>query len=94
MTVGTMNHSVRRLCSYHGMENHAMKAVHEALAKIQEIDIRSNPKSVLAAIIYSITQLPDEKKPLEGLILLLFFFFGKFLRILLFLDFLFFYVSC
>jgi hypothetical protein len=75
------------------MENHAMKAVHEALAKIQEIDIRSNPKSVLAAIIYSITQLPDEKKPLEGLILLL-FFFGKFLRILLFLDFLFFYVSC
>jgi hypothetical protein len=76
------------------MENHAMKAVHEALAKIQEIDIRSNPKSVLAAIIYSITQLPDEKKPLEGLILLLCFFFGKFLRIQLFLDFLFFYVSC
>jgi hypothetical protein len=75
------------------MENHAMKAVHEALAKIQEIDIRSNPKSVLAAIIYSITQLPDEKKPLEGLILLL-FFFDKFLRIQLFLDFLFFYVSC
>jgi hypothetical protein len=55
------------------MENHAMEAVHEALAKIQEIDIRRNPKSVLAAIIYSITQLPDEKKPLEGLILLLFF---------------------
>lgn len=93
MTEGTMNHSVRRLRSYHGMENHAMEAVHEALAKIQEIDIRRNPKSVLAAIIYSITQLPDEKKPLEGLILLL-FFFDKFLRIQLFLDFLFFYVSC
>jgi transcription initiation factor TFIIB len=67
--MGTLNPSelVRRFCSNLGMKNHAVKAVHEAVEKIQDVDIRRNPKSVLAAIIYTITQLSDEKKPLRGL---------------------------
>ncbi|CAK7355695.1 unnamed protein product [Dovyalis caffra] len=67
--MGTINPSelVRRFCSNLGMKNHAVKAVHEAVDKIQDIDVRRNPKSVLAAIIYIITQLSDEKKPLRGL---------------------------
>ncbi|KAL3568065.1 hypothetical protein D5086_030716 [Populus alba] len=44
-----------------GMKNHAVKAVHEA------VDRRMNPKSVLAAIIYTITELSDEKKPLRDI---------------------------
>lgn len=43
------------------MKNHAVKAVHEA------VDRRMNPKSVLAAIIYTITELSDEKKPLRDI---------------------------
>ncbi|KAJ6371239.1 hypothetical protein OIU77_001693 [Salix suchowensis] len=67
--MGTMNPSelVRRVCSNLGMKNHAVKAVHEAVEKIQDVDIRRNPKSTLAAIIYTITQLSDEKKPLRDI---------------------------
>ncbi|KAJ6860893.1 hypothetical protein NC651_037080 [Populus alba x Populus x berolinensis] len=67
--MGTLNPSelVRRFCSNLGMKNRAVKAVHEAVEKIQDVDIRRNPKSVLAAIIYTITQLSDEKKPLRDI---------------------------
>ncbi|KAJ6421553.1 hypothetical protein OIU84_028848 [Salix udensis] len=68
--MGTTNASellVRRFCSNLGMKNHAVKAVHEAVEKIQDVDIRRNPKSMLAAIIYTITQLSDEKKPLRDI---------------------------
>ncbi|KAJ6753063.1 TRANSCRIPTION INITIATION FACTOR IIB-RELATED [Salix koriyanagi] len=67
--MGTTNPSelVRRFCSNLGMKNHAVKAVHEAVEKIQDVDVRRNPKSMLAAIIYTITQLSDEKKPLRDI---------------------------
>ncbi|XVE68282.1 hypothetical protein DITRI_Ditri09bG0055200 [Diplodiscus trichospermus] len=51
---------VRRFCSKLGMENQAIEAVQEAVDKTQELDIRSRPKSVLAAIIYMVIQLSDD----------------------------------
>ncbi|KAL9237956.1 hypothetical protein vseg_012444 [Gypsophila vaccaria] len=56
---------LRRFCSNLGMVNHAMKAAQEAVQKSEEIDIRRSPISIAAAIIYIITQLSEEKKPLR-----------------------------
>ncbi|KAK1587388.1 hypothetical protein Q3G72_012334 [Acer saccharum] len=57
---------VKRFCSYLGiMKNKkTVQAVHEAVDKAEELDIRRNPKSVLAAIIYMILQVSDDKKSL------------------------------
>ncbi|OMP12777.1 Transcription factor TFIIB [Corchorus olitorius] len=48
---------VRRFCSKLNMNNQAIKAVQEAVLEAEELDIRRNPKSVLAAIIYMIDQV-------------------------------------
>ncbi|GLT75525.1 hypothetical protein SLA2020_472430 [Shorea laevis] len=58
---------VRRFCSKISMNNNEIKAVQEAVQKSAELDIRRNPKSVLAAIIYMITELSDAKKPLQDI---------------------------
>ncbi|KAK2643492.1 hypothetical protein Ddye_025255 [Dipteronia dyeriana] len=57
---------VKRFCSYLGiMKNKkTVQAVHEAVDRAEELDIRTNPKSVLAAIIYMIIQVSDDKKSL------------------------------
>ncbi|XP_050211373.1 transcription initiation factor IIB-like [Mercurialis annua] len=56
---GCLNGSglVRRFCSKLGMKNKEMKAVQEALENCKEFDIRRSPCSILAAIIFIITQL-------------------------------------
>ncbi|XP_026382564.1 transcription initiation factor IIB-2-like [Papaver somniferum] len=53
---------IRRFCSYLGMSNKAVKAAQEAAAKTEECDIRRNPVTVAATIIYMISQLSDERK--------------------------------
>ncbi|GAB4843878.1 Transcription initiation factor IIB-2 [Ancistrocladus abbreviatus] len=58
---------LRRFCSNLGMNNQAVKAAQEAVQKSDEIDIRRNPISIAAAVIYIITQLSDEKKPLRDI---------------------------
>ncbi|XP_077226758.1 transcription initiation factor IIB-like isoform X2 [Tasmannia lanceolata] len=58
---------LRRFCSHLGMTNHAVKAAQEAVQKEEELDIRRNPISVAAAVIYMITQLSDEKKLLRDI---------------------------
>ncbi|KAJ4707313.1 Transcription initiation factor IIB [Melia azedarach] len=58
---------VRRFGSNLGMDNHGMRAVQEAVTKSEEFDIRRSPKSVLAAILYMITQLSDQKKSLQDI---------------------------
>ncbi|KAK3205857.1 hypothetical protein Dsin_019903 [Dipteronia sinensis] len=57
---------VKRFCSYLGImkSKKTVQAVHEAVDKAEELDIRRNPKSVLAAIIYMIIQVSDDKKSL------------------------------
>ncbi|KAK9278085.1 hypothetical protein L1049_027643 [Liquidambar formosana] len=58
---------MRRFCSQLGMTNQAVKAALEAAEKCEELDIRRAAASVTAAIIYMITQLPDEKKLLKDI---------------------------
>ncbi|KAJ6778666.1 TRANSCRIPTION INITIATION FACTOR IIB-RELATED [Salix koriyanagi] len=58
----------RRFCSNLGMSNHAVKAATEAVKTSEQFDIRRSPISIAAAVIYIITQLSDDKKPLRGLI--------------------------
>ncbi|KAF2311369.1 hypothetical protein GH714_022108 [Hevea brasiliensis] len=58
---------LRRFCSNLGMINQAVKAAQETVQKSEELDIRRSPISVAAAVIYIITQLTDDKKPLKGL---------------------------
>ncbi|XP_057535236.1 transcription initiation factor IIB-2 [Amaranthus tricolor] len=58
---------LRRFCSNLGMNNQAMKAAQEAVQKSEEIDIRRSPISIAAAVIYIITQLSEEKKPLKDI---------------------------
>ncbi|KNA07997.1 hypothetical protein SOVF_166500 [Spinacia oleracea] len=58
---------LRRFCSNLGMNNQAMKAAQEAVQKSEEIDIRRSPISIAAAVIYIITQLSEEKKPLRDI---------------------------
>ncbi|PKI31629.1 hypothetical protein CRG98_048011, partial [Punica granatum] len=57
----------RRFCSNVGMNNQAVKAAQEAVQKSEEFDIRRSPISIAAAVIYIITQLSDEKKPLRDI---------------------------
>ncbi|KAF5941222.1 hypothetical protein HYC85_022389 [Camellia sinensis] len=56
---------MRRFCSNLGMNNQAVKAAQEAVQKSEEFDIRRSPISIAAAVIYIITQLSDDKKPLK-----------------------------
>ncbi|KAF7144559.1 hypothetical protein RHMOL_Rhmol04G0143100 [Rhododendron molle] len=56
---------MRRFCSNLGMNNQAVKAAQEAVQKSEEFDIRRSPISIAAAVIYIITQLSDDKKPLR-----------------------------
>ncbi|OMO97454.1 Transcription factor TFIIB [Corchorus capsularis] len=48
---------VRRFCSKLNMNYQAIKAVEEAVEAVENFDIRRNPKSILAAIIYMIDQV-------------------------------------
>ncbi|KAG6500672.1 hypothetical protein ZIOFF_040522 [Zingiber officinale] len=68
MEMGTIHAGdfLRRFCSHLGMTNQAVKAAQEAVQKSEELDIRRSPISIAAAIIYMITQLSDDKKPLKG----------------------------
>ncbi|WMV52760.1 hypothetical protein MTR67_046145 [Solanum verrucosum] len=56
---------MRRFCSNLGMTNQAVKAAQEAVKKSEEFDIRRSPISIAAAVIYIVTQLSDEKKPVK-----------------------------
>ncbi|CAL1391066.1 unnamed protein product [Linum trigynum] len=56
---------LKRFCSNLGMSNQAVKAAQEAVLKSEELDIRRSPISVAAAVIFMITQLSDDKKPLK-----------------------------
>uniref|UniRef100_A0A5B7B3G2 Putative Cyclin-like family protein n=1 Tax=Davidia involucrata TaxID=16924 RepID=A0A5B7B3G2_DAVIN len=58
---------LRRFCSHLGMTNQAVKAAQEAVQKSEELDIRRSPISIAAAVIYTITQLSDEKKLLKDI---------------------------
>ncbi|GMH18701.1 hypothetical protein Nepgr_020542 [Nepenthes gracilis] len=58
---------LRRFCSNLGMNNQAVKAAQEAVQRSEEIDIRRSPISIAAAVIYIITQLSEEKKPLRDI---------------------------
>ncbi|CAN1124683.1 Transcription initiation factor IIB-2 [Linum perenne] len=58
---------MRRFCSNLGMNNQAVKAAQESVQKSEEFDIRRSPISIAAAVIYIITQLSDDKKPLRGM---------------------------
>ncbi|CAH2058496.1 unnamed protein product [Thlaspi arvense] len=56
---------MRRFCSNLGMSHQAVKAAQEAVQKSEEFDIRRSPISIAAVVIYIITQLSDDKKPLK-----------------------------
>ncbi|XP_033511222.1 transcription initiation factor IIB-2 isoform X2 [Nicotiana tomentosiformis] len=56
---------MRRFCSNLGMTNQTVKAAQEAVKKSEEFDIRRSPISIAAAVIYIVTQLSDEKKPVK-----------------------------
>ncbi|KAL3533749.1 hypothetical protein ACH5RR_007270 [Cinchona calisaya] len=56
---------MRRFCSNLGMNNQAVKAAQESVQKSEEFDIRRSPISIAAAVIYIVTQLSDDKKPLK-----------------------------
>ncbi|KAK2663283.1 hypothetical protein Ddye_001857 [Dipteronia dyeriana] len=58
---------VRRFCSYLAMNRKTVQAVHEAVGRAEELDVRRSPKSVLAAIIYMVAHLSDEKKSLKDI---------------------------
>ncbi|KAJ8471227.1 hypothetical protein OPV22_025570 [Ensete ventricosum] len=69
MEMGTIHAGdfLRRFCSHLGMTNQAVKAAQEAVQKSEELDIRRSPISIAAAVIYMITQLSDDKKPLKDI---------------------------
>ncbi|XP_019442470.1 PREDICTED: transcription initiation factor IIB-like [Lupinus angustifolius] len=58
---------MRRFCSNLGMNNQAVKAAQESVQKSEEFDIRRSPISIAAAVIYIITQLSYDKKPLKDI---------------------------
>ncbi|XP_073525806.1 uncharacterized protein [Phyllobates terribilis] len=58
---------LRRFCSNLGMNNQSVKAAQEAVGKAELFDIRRSPISIAAAVIYIITQLSEEKKPLRDI---------------------------
>ncbi|XP_076891108.1 transcription initiation factor IIB-2-like [Bidens hawaiensis] len=60
---------MRRFCSNLGMANQTVKAAQESVKKAEEFDIRRSPISIAAAIIYIVTQLSDDKKPLKDVAL-------------------------
>ncbi|GJW44529.1 transcription initiation factor IIB-2 [Tanacetum coccineum] len=60
---------MRRFCSNLGMVNQTVKAAQESVHKSEESDIRRSPISIAAAIIYIVTQLSDDKKPLKDVAL-------------------------
>ncbi|XVF09179.1 hypothetical protein REPUB_Repub07fG0069400 [Reevesia pubescens] len=69
MEIGTIHAGdyMRRFCSNLGMTNQEVKAAQEAVQKSEELDIRRSPISIAAAIIYIISQLSDDKKPLKDI---------------------------
>ncbi|CAN6444081.1 unnamed protein product [Victoria cruziana] len=69
MEMGTIHAGdfLRRFCSHLGMNNQAVKAATEAVARSEELDIRRSPISIAAAVIYMISQLSDDKKPLRDI---------------------------
>ncbi|CAO2837296.1 unnamed protein product [Amaranthus hypochondriacus] len=58
---------LRRFCSHLGMDKQAVKAAQEAVQTSEALDIRRSPISIAAAIIYIVTQLSDDKKPLKDI---------------------------
>ncbi|KNA18802.1 hypothetical protein SOVF_067480 [Spinacia oleracea] len=58
---------LRRFCSHLGMDKQVVKAAQEAVLKSEELDVRRSPISIAAAIIYIITQLSGDKKPLKDI---------------------------
>ncbi|XP_015868792.3 transcription initiation factor IIB-2 [Ziziphus jujuba] len=58
---------MRRFCSNLGMTNQEVMAAQETVQKSEELDIRRSPISVAAAVIYIITQLSNDKKPLKDI---------------------------
>jgi len=56
-----------RFCSNLGMNHQAVKAAQESVDKSEEFDIRRNPISIAATVIYIITQLSDDKKSLKDI---------------------------
>uniref|UniRef100_A0A453LFM6 Cyclin-like domain-containing protein n=1 Tax=Aegilops tauschii subsp. strangulata TaxID=200361 RepID=A0A453LFM6_AEGTS len=69
MEMGTIHAGdfLRRFCSTLGMNNTAVKAAQEAVQRSEELDIRRSPISIAAAVIYMITQLSEDKKPLKDI---------------------------
>lgn len=61
----------RRHCSTLGLNNHIVKAVLETLQKSEEFDLRRNTISILAAAIYMLTQLSENKIDPQGMGLIL-----------------------
>ncbi|KAK4750414.1 hypothetical protein SAY87_003896 [Trapa incisa] len=58
---------MRRFCSNLGMSNEEVKAAQEVVIKSEDLDIRRSPISIAAAVIYIITQLSGDKKPLKDI---------------------------
>ncbi|KAJ0262475.1 Transcription initiation factor IIB-1 [Hirschfeldia incana] len=58
---------MKRFCSNLGMSHQAVRASEEAVKKSEEFDIRRSPISIAAVVIYIITQLSDDKKPLKDI---------------------------
>ncbi|KAF8037217.1 hypothetical protein BT93_B0200 [Corymbia citriodora subsp. variegata] len=58
---------MRRFCSNLGMTNQEVKAAQEVVLKSEELDIRRSPISIAAAVIFIITQLSNDKKPLKDI---------------------------
>ncbi|KAK1437105.1 hypothetical protein QVD17_02890 [Tagetes erecta] len=54
-----------RFCSNLGMANQTVKAAQVSIQKSEEFNIRRSLVSIVAAIIYIVTQLSDDKKPLK-----------------------------
>lgn len=81
LEVGTRNGVVqardiaRRYCSTLGLSHRAIRAVQEAVQKTENYDIRRNSTSILAAAIFMVTQLSENKMSLRGQLPYLFSFF-------------------
>ncbi|XP_057483889.1 transcription initiation factor IIB-like [Actinidia eriantha] len=69
MEMGTIHAGdfLRRFCSHLGMTNQAIRAAQETVKKLEELDIRRSPISIAAAVIYMVTQLSDDEKPLKDI---------------------------
>ncbi|KAJ3692779.1 hypothetical protein LUZ60_011874 [Juncus effusus] len=69
MEMGTIHADdlVGRYCSHLGLNYDTIKAVKEAVKRSSDLDIRRSPVSVAAAVIYMITQLSEDKKPMKDI---------------------------